>query len=665
MKDITDKLDQSLTEEQREHAIKRIRDRLTEKFNNKLIMSRADIVATDGKMTKFHFSKIKARSLSSVMAAIINLIGYNLNPITGAVCSTQKTIERATEKFWADIFGTRTTFTGAQEYIFSKVQNAVNDPTPLEQPLALDEIITSINKAKLNKSLPGTDGIPTEFYYMLQEENEGIIPQFLLETFLESFRNGKLPKSMRQIQIRLIFKKTNVEDRLHLKNYRPISLLNCDYKFMSAALARRLTSIMPDLVDDAQAGIPGKFISEPIHFTQSVAQQARTEHKRWSIIFLDFEKAFDSVDHQYTFKMMSKLGLPENFIKWSKLAFIDTSATCIVNGKNTRPFKLPGGGRQGDNLYPLLFALVMHGLTVAIHNSPARGIPIPGTHRYAKIKQYVDDSALFSSSEDDTKHYISAVKIFEQASGMKVNWSKTDGLHIGANAITPPHSEVTVQHTPTDSTTIKFATTCMVQDRYGNQVQQTRYHYLGVMIGSTLPPDHNWNIVKTKLMQTLENRLTREKTDIGKVINCNAVVYGTANYTMSHSADTTEKAVKELESIAKRAVSGKKPILDPMILMMTPEQGNAVPRLNTQCHIDSLKAVPLYKMLTTGPDTDYHYYWMKALHVIAIANNLLTIDHLLLIDIPKIPYKILSNIQHQVYQSLLWRSHRVSYMRFH
>ena len=60
------------------------------------------------------------------------------------------------------------------------------------------------------------------------------------------------------------------------------------------------------------------------------------------MIFLDFEKAFDSVDHQFTFKMMEKLGLPPQFIQWTKLAFTNTTAACIVNGKLSRPFKLPG-----------------------------------------------------------------------------------------------------------------------------------------------------------------------------------------------------------------------------------------------------------------------------------------------------------------------------------
>lgn len=222
---------------------------------------------------------------------------------------------------------------------------------------------------------------------------------------------------------------------------------------------------------------------------------------------VDFEKAFDSVDHDFTFKMMSKLGMPNNFCRWARLAFTNTTASCIVNGTLTRKFALPGGGRQGDNLYPLIFAMVMHGLTVAVQECPARGVRIPGTIRRAKIKQYVDDSALFASNQADIEHYIEAVKLFERASGMKVNWDKTDGMYIGANAANPPTPHVTVTHADATTTTISFAKDTVVGHTPGPQGPEpirhlkynTRLRYLGVIMGPKLPPNHNWALLKPKL----------------------------------------------------------------------------------------------------------------------------------------------------------------------
>ena len=115
------------------------------------------------------------------------------------------------------------------------------------------------------------------------------------------------------------------------------------------------------------------------------------------LALLDFEKAFDSVNHEFTFKAMEAFGIPETFIRLTQLAFIDTEACCIVNNKRTAFFPLPGGGRQGDNLYPLIFAIVMEVLNVSIRTQSMEGIRIPNTKdKRLTLAQYADDSTAFS-----------------------------------------------------------------------------------------------------------------------------------------------------------------------------------------------------------------------------------------------------------------------------
>ncbi len=71
------------------------------------------------------------------------------------------------------------------------------------------------------------------------------------------------------------------------------------------------------------------------------------------------EKAFDSVDHRFTIKILKKFGLPESFITWVEMAFKDSEMQLNINGYYTKPFKMKGGGKQGDPLYPYIFILVM------------------------------------------------------------------------------------------------------------------------------------------------------------------------------------------------------------------------------------------------------------------------------------------------------------------
>ena len=89
------------------------------------------------------------------------------------------------------------------------------------------------------------------------------------KVFIQSQINGILPKSMRKIQIRMLFKKTTDIEKLDPGNYRPISLLNCDYKILSSTLSKRLSPVLKNLIDPTQTGAPGQTMSDPIHTIQA------------------------------------------------------------------------------------------------------------------------------------------------------------------------------------------------------------------------------------------------------------------------------------------------------------------------------------------------------------------------------------------------------------
>ena len=156
--------------------------------------------------------------------------------------------------------------------------------------------------------------------------------------------SGKLPSHMRKSQIRLIYKKEAEEDKKYPKNYRPIALLNVDYKILSKTLANVLVDTLPDIINEDQFCMKNRFIGDLIQQIVGIANYQRAENKPGFLAMLDFEKAFDSVNHEFTFKIMEAFGIPKEFIKWASLAFIDTHACCIINGKRSKYFDLPGGG---------------------------------------------------------------------------------------------------------------------------------------------------------------------------------------------------------------------------------------------------------------------------------------------------------------------------------
>ena len=101
-----------------------------------------------------------------------------------------------------------------------------------------------------NKS-PGSDGLPVEFYWTLWD----ILSDDLVSVLNSSYASGILPSSLRKGLISLSFKKG---DRLERKNWRPIALLNVDYKLCAQTLAGRLLRVIHLVVDkDQTCGVPG------------------------------------------------------------------------------------------------------------------------------------------------------------------------------------------------------------------------------------------------------------------------------------------------------------------------------------------------------------------------------------------------------------------------
>ena len=99
---------------------------------------------------------------------------------------------------------------------------------------------------------------------------------------------------------------------------------------------------------------------------------------------------------------------------------------------------MPVGGRQGDNLFPLIFSIVVQGLHFLIATFPTSGTLLPHSDKPETIGQYADDTTLWGSTMADYDAYKSALAIFEQASGMVLNWDKSFILWLGSWQSLPP-----------------------------------------------------------------------------------------------------------------------------------------------------------------------------------------------------------------------------------
>ena len=173
--------------------------------------------------------------------------------------------------------------------------------------------------------------------------------------------------------------------------------------------------------------------------------QSLIEYAQWdpkftgALLFLDFEKAFDSIEWPWIFKTLTARGLPPSFITLIKLIYDNPRASVIVNGFRSHSFTVGRGVRQGCPLSPLLFALVIEPLLDAIrHNPKFAGIRIPYTEIFAKISCFADDSTACPSSLQDFSVLYQILDTFADASGLRLNKSKVLGLWLSQSAKPPP-----------------------------------------------------------------------------------------------------------------------------------------------------------------------------------------------------------------------------------
>ena len=165
-----------------------------------------------------------------------------------------------------------------------------------------------------NDKSPGNDDLTKEFYVTFWDD--------IKATFISSIRQAKERKelsiSQRQAIIKLIEKKDR--DKRYIKNWRPISLLNVDIKILSKALSKKLKGVLPCLISTQQtAYVQNSNISESGKLISNIIEITNIRQMEGFLITMDFERAFDSLDHKVLISFLIKFGFGQNFISWIEI----------------------------------------------------------------------------------------------------------------------------------------------------------------------------------------------------------------------------------------------------------------------------------------------------------------------------------------------------------
>ena len=152
-------------------------------------------------------------------------------------------------------------------------------------PKELRQAVYGLNDEKS----PVIDGFTAEFYKKFWN---------ILSAHNTAFVNGASFSHAKNTSItsHLYKEKWDTED---LKNYRPISLINVDLKFLTKVLTNRLRQVLPSLIHFTQTAVDGRKIDNTIHMLRDLIQLSNNENLDSAFIFLDQEKAFDRVNHDF------------------------------------------------------------------------------------------------------------------------------------------------------------------------------------------------------------------------------------------------------------------------------------------------------------------------------------------------------------------------------
>ena len=214
------------------------------------------------------------------------------------------------ENFYRDLYTSQ--FSGSEELFENFVENVVLpqlsevDKNYPEGKLSAEEC-RQILKTFSNGKSPGEDSFTVEFYVQFFE----LLAPDLLTSLNAAYFHGEMSVPQRRGVITLIRKDDS--SLLELSNWRPITLLNMDYKIAPKAIALRIKNVLPALIHSDQSGfMKDRCIGQNIRLINDILEQTEFQNVSGILLQLDVRKAFDTVEGPVFQQTLSKLNFGDS-----------------------------------------------------------------------------------------------------------------------------------------------------------------------------------------------------------------------------------------------------------------------------------------------------------------------------------------------------------------
>ena len=337
-------------------------------------------------------------------------------------------------------------------------------------PVTPEEIEIIIGTLKNGKS-SGPYSIPTKLLKILSSDIA--IPLSVIVN--ESFAKGVFPDKLKVAKVIALHKKESTDNP---SNYRPISLLSIFSKVIETLMHKRLYNFLDlcNILYPNQFGFREKHLTNHALISITETIKSTIDNGRYGCgVFIDLQKAFDTVNHSILLKKLEHYGIRGTALKWFTSYLVDRQQYVSVNGHCSNYLNITCGVPQGSVLGPLLFLIYINDL--------------PNSTKVLTFYLFADDTNIYFESSDlillqkTINKHLKRVKKWLDANKLALNLDKTNFVLF--------HS---YQKKVTEPVILKFCR---------KKIQQEKcVKFLGVLLDSALSWKYHLAALAKKLART-------------------------------------------------------------------------------------------------------------------------------------------------------------------
>ena len=296
----------------------------------------------------------------------------------------------------------------------------------------LEELREAKKQLRFGKA-PGEDGIMPELLKIVD------IDDIILRISNKFYMEKQMPD---QLGILNLLPLPKSGDLSKTENYRGIALTSLIMKTINRMILNRLRPVIDPLLRGNQSGFrPGRSTVAQVFALRRIIEEVSKNKLPAVLVFIDFKKAFDSINHQTMFNILKAYGVPPRMLEAIKLCYQNLKAKVISPDGDTDIFKIYAGVMQGDTLAPFLFVTVLdyalrnaingfeEELGLTINKRQSRRV---GAESLCDL-DFADDIVLMSNAVKQAQELLLRVEKECKGVGLMLNSKKTKSMYLNVD----------------------------------------------------------------------------------------------------------------------------------------------------------------------------------------------------------------------------------------